>query len=441
MSRLTIEEGAKITTLSHKWKKLWVYFPGIFNFDDSSSIVTIEDIDKLSRSYPETSSRFVSWVTHVVEQHLGPSIQEFKVIFDLDDGYQCQIDKWVVFALAKQAKSLVLDLNPEPLRKQIRDQMYTLPLKCCMPLHNLSSTKTKHGLKTLNLRHVNITTQVLDCFLCSCPFLENLHLRWSISLTSVRSASSSPLALKHLHVSICPKLEIIDILAPKLLTFYYNGDPIQLHLRNAFLLSEVTVGGNCNEEPIDYAFHALSEYYSQLKYLRVMTKLYTNEVATILQDLQLNVVIPPVSNLTRLKHLVLTIYARKTQSLLGWMTLLEASPVLQKITLELSTYSAIPGIPQPHTPRKCSSARPLECLKTLEVYGFVGRHVDLEFVTYVLENAIVLEQVILDFNGLDIFDPDLDLSFSMPVARRLRKKLPRGAELIINEWRNPIPRE
>lgn len=398
MSRLTIEEGAKITTLSHKWKKLWVYFPGIFNFDDSSSIVTIEDIDKLSRSYPETSSRFVSWVTHVVEQHLGPSIQEFKVIFDLDDGYQCQIDKWVVFALAKQAKSLVLDLNPEPLRKQIRDQMYTLPLKCCMPLHNLSSTKTKHGLKTLNLRHVNITTQVLDCFLCSCPFLENLHLRWSISLTS-------------------------------------------LHLRNAFLLSEVTVGGNCNEEPIDYAFHALSEYYSQLKYLRVMTKLYTNEVATILQDLQLNVVIPPVSNLTRLKHLVLTIYARKTQSLLGWMTLLEASPVLQKITLELSTYSAIPGIPQPHTPRKCSSARPLECLKTLEVYGFVGRHVDLEFVTYVLENAIVLEQVILDFNGLDIFDPDLDLSFSMPVARRLRKKLPRGAELIINEWRNPIPRE
>lgn len=177
------------------------------------------------------------------------------------------------------------------------------------------------GLKTLVLSYIDITTEVLECFLQSCPFLENLRLSWLSSLGSIRAAYS-PLALKYLDVS-STKLEIIDILAPKLLTFRYHGCTIQLNIRNAFSLSEVSV--ICvNPDPISYAFDSLSEYISQLEYLHLRSCLLSGT----------NLVIPPVSCLTNLKHLRLNIFARSDQSLFGWITLIEASPVLQKFTLE-----------------------------------------------------------------------------------------------------------
>jgi len=46
-------------------------------------------------------------------------------------------------------------------------------------------------------------------------------------------------------------------------------------------------------------------------------------------DLPMNMVMPPASNLMNLEHLKLTILARPYQTLVGWITLIEACPVLQ----------------------------------------------------------------------------------------------------------------
>uniref|UniRef100_A0A7C9AFI7 At1g61320/AtMIF1 LRR domain-containing protein n=1 Tax=Opuntia streptacantha TaxID=393608 RepID=A0A7C9AFI7_OPUST len=146
-----------------------------------------------------------------------------------------------------------------------------------------------------------------------------------------------------------------------------------------------------------------------------------------------NMVIPPVSNLMNLEHLKLTIFARPYQTLVGWITLIEACPVLQKLTVELISHNRYPleldGISEER-----SNARPLGCLKTLELCGFVGRRIDLEFATHVIANAVVLEQVVIDFKMIHcsrIINPGLDLSKARAMA--LGEILPPGAKLVFNE--------
>lgn len=439
MSHLTMKEAAKTCVVSHKWNKLWAYYPGILSFEDSR---TKEERDSrynnaLVRQY---TSNFVRWVTHVVEHHLGPSIEGFRITFDLDNTYQTHIDEWMGFALRKGAKSLVLDFNPTATR-EIKT-LYTLPLECWIPLKSpCNFASTKSGLKTLVLKHINITTQVLECFLQSCPCLEKLHIHRSMSLASIRT-SSSPLALKHLDVSGCPKMENIEILAPKLVTFRYNGHCIQLHLRNASLLSEVSVGGAI-EDPIAYAFGSLSEYFSQLEYFNVVTKLFPKDFIyahRVASNVEMNLHIPPVSKFTNLKHLRLTIHAKADQTLSGWFDLIESCPVLEKLALELSTLNELRGRQSVNgrglLKQGWSSGRAgrLECLKTLELYGFVGRRIDFEFAIYVLENAEMLEQIIIDFKryGCPVIY-NWYIASSKLYASLLTQKLPRAAKLVLIE--------
>lgn len=441
MSRLTMKEAAKTSIFSHKWKKLWEYYPGILNFEDSRT--KEEQRSAYIRSeVSQNTCNFVRWVTHVVEHHFGPAVEEFRVTFPLDNTYQSDIDEWVIFALAKGAKSLVLDFDNSILTRRRIDTLYTLPLKCFIPLKspcNLPSTKS--SLKTLVLRHINITTEVLECFLLSCPFLEKLHIHRSVCLASIR-ASGSPLALKQLDVSACPELENVDILAPKLVTFRYNGQRIQLHIRNALLLSEVSVGGAI-EDPIAYAFDSLSGYFSQLEYFNVVTKLFPKDFIyahRVASNVEMNLHIPPVSKFTNLKHLRLTIHAKADQTLSGWFDLIESCPVLEKLALELSTLNELRGRQSVNgrglLKQGWSSGRAgrLECLKTLELYGFVGRRIDFEFAIYVLENAEMLEQIIIDFKryGCPVIY-NWYIASSKLYASLLTQKLPRAAKLVLIE--------
>lgn len=84
------------------------------------------------------------------------------------------------------------------------------------------------------------------------------------------------------------------------------------------------------------------------------------------------------------------------------------------------------------TLEKRISPRPLGCLRTLELYGFVGLRIDLELVTYVFENAVVLEEVIIDFKVFGRLWHSR-LHKAREKVMELREKLPPGAKLVINE--------
>lgn len=66
--------------------------------------------------------------------------------------------------------------------------------------------------------NVNMTAQVLDCFLHSCKLLENLFIDNSESLNRI-IASGNSLSLKHLKVIRCRNMKSIGISALKFMSF------------------------------------------------------------------------------------------------------------------------------------------------------------------------------------------------------------------------------
>ncbi|KAH9613205.1 hypothetical protein KSS87_007483 [Heliosperma pusillum] len=140
-----------------------------------------------------------------------------------------------------------------------------------------------------------------------------------------------PLSLKQLEISNCWKLKEIDISAPKLLSFIYRGDHIRLRVGNAFALAHVSVSVVGNED----------------------------------------------------------------ETLRGWFRLIEASPVLQILTLNVyplfycSCYEPIEEIIVERV------KQPFTCLKTLKIVGFEGNYVDTVLAKYVIVNAMALDEVIV----------------------------------------------
>lgn len=205
---------------------------------------------------------FVRWVNSIVEAHLGSSIDDFKVIFDLDINNELTIDKWVVFALSKQVKRLELNFTPGSRLFRYID-CYTWPPEC--RLSSLGYHRNLSSLRSLCLKYVNMNDEDIKCILLSCHDLENLCIiSGSLYLKRIEIPHAS-LQLKHLEVACLPKLLCIDILTPKLVSLTYQGHPIKLNIRDAALLSDVSIGnGRRNGEVVTHAYRSLAKYFPQL---------------------------------------------------------------------------------------------------------------------------------------------------------------------------------
>uniref|UniRef100_A0A7C8Z4H8 Uncharacterized protein n=1 Tax=Opuntia streptacantha TaxID=393608 RepID=A0A7C8Z4H8_OPUST len=130
----------------------------------------------------------------------------------------------------------------------------------------------------------------------SCPFLEKLCICRSVCLTSVRSCGLGH-ALKHL----------------------------ELHIQNACMLSELSLGVRDTASVVS-AFDSPWKYFSQLELLHVKLYMERNSIA------------PAIPTLANVKHMILTICAHTGQSFIGWVGLIEASPVLHKLPLQITRF-------------------------------------------------------------------------------------------------------
>lgn len=408
LSLLTLKEAVRTSVLSRSWKKLWTYTAGSLDFED---LKTKHGILDNTKSLRVERFKFIGWVNRVLDSHQGSSIRELRVCFDLNNRSRRYVDEWVAAALAKRVQNLELDFSP--FLKGNHSTWYTFPSKFISPRAGCRFDLS--CLRSLHLKFVNVTDEILECILSSCPFLERLVIVGSELLSNIKVSGSS-LSLKHLFI-YSNNLRNFEVSAPNLVSLGYHnetkGAP-QVLIENVPLLTSVYLGALY--DPISTYLHPFWSSLHQLEALHLRMNLFKDGLE-----------IPQFPVLFNLRHLTWRVRTSDTASLLGLTPLIEAAPFLRYFELELEWTE-----PWRRRNAKKVNATPNQYLKVVKICGFRGYAVDSEILSYLLERATMLEEIVVDPHACLTEGTAMEEEqAARKMAEQLKPKLPHAANLII----------
>ncbi|KAI3435307.1 F-box domain-containing protein [Psidium guajava] len=408
LSLMTFNEAVRTSVLSRRWKKLWTYTTGSLDFEDSKAE---HDISHNTKSLRAGRFKFIGWVNRMLSLHQGSSIRELRVRFDLNNRSRRYVDEWVAVALAKRVRNLKLDFLP--FLRKFDSPRYTFPSEFILP--SATCRYDLSCLRSLDLKFVNVTDENLDCILSNCPFLEELVIVCSELLSHIKVKGSS-LSLKHLFI-YSSNLTTFEVSTPNLVSLACHntskGGPRVL-IENAPLLTSVALGALY--DPVSIYLHPLCSSLPQLEDLH----LHMNFFKDVLEIPQL----PVLFNLRSLTWLVQT---SDTASILGLTSLIEAAPFLRHFELKLEWTE-----PWRRRNAKRVNATPNQYLKEVKILGFRGYAVDSEIISYLLERATMLEEIVVDPHAYLTEGTSMEEEqAARKKAEQLKPKLPHAAKLII----------
>ncbi|CAL5360917.1 unnamed protein product [Camellia sinensis] len=396
LSFLSIRDSVKARILSRRWRYIC---PFMLNLDfDLHTVLGINYKARYSNGDSDISwedkSKFVSGVDQFLELYNGQKLDSLRICFCLGNEYTGYVDRWIRFAIIMKTEKLDLDFSasPESQSNNLYDfpcqllpqgdssQLKYLCLKSCNlgPTPNLVSRL--NSLKSLDLEHVPLNQSCANSILSSCLNLEWLRLKNSI-LPETLCIHGPSLHLKILIVHECYGVEKFEISSIGLTTFEYIGKVKNFSFLDVPRLEKVHIRFMvAYERGTQYMFNGIANDLPRLQTLSLV--LTTDEV------------LPIPARITRfnsLKQLELFVMVSSDFNLLSLTSLLNASPLLQKLHLSVLHTGRSRGrrIEQQYS-------KHVHCeLKEVEVHGFLGRSNEMELAIYLLKNAVSLERMIL----------------------------------------------
>ncbi|XP_062006569.1 putative F-box/FBD/LRR-repeat protein At5g22670 [Rosa rugosa] len=416
VSRLPLKEAVATSVLCRRWQNVGLSTMTLrFDAVDFSIDNHLRHYFRQPKEFKEQESwKYISWVNHVVQQHRGEHIEEFRISFCLDSRFSSSINEWIQFAMQNSVEMLELDFYPQVF---IRFEDYTFP-------HKLLGFKS---LKVLQIRHVGVTGEILEYFLANCPLLERLSVDSTEHLVNLRVVGSS-IALKYLVIRDCDNLESIEIRDVNIVSFIYCGyHSTNLLISNVPLLSEVTVSKEyCQKDFVRVVFTQLSCCLSNI----VILKLHIQGAAYNEH--------PALPLLANLKHLELLVAANYYRALHHLNNFLKASPYLQRLVLKLQLYLGGPACMELGEIEKAADC-PHNHLKVVEIVGYRAHTSGVEHVMHLIKNALALEKIVIDPvrtwqypHGVDRPDTDLDKEVKARdhAKQYLEAKIPSTVEFV-----------
>jgi hypothetical protein len=240
---------------------------------------------------------------------------------------------------------------------------------------------------------VEVTGKVIEHLLSNSPFLEGLHVERSSCLGDLKVSSSS-VKLKYL-VLAYNLVENVEISAKDLVSLKCHGRKTNMSLTDVPRLTEVSVGGPYCDHLLKDMLSDFSSYLCQLEELSLCRGFKAFDDYLNFLEFQMNWGIPiqKFSGLNNLKQMQLTLDVFDEEGLLYSRSLIEASPSLHRLSLQLRprpkemfgemTWRSIGG--QKH-----------QSLKVVEIVGFTDLTCDLELALDLFKYAMSLQKLIID---------------------------------------------
>ena len=225
---LSQKEATATSILSKRWKKLWLLYP-YMDFDN-----------RCSKNY--IVKAFIQRIDKTLGQFNAPKLHVFKVFSKRPRGFKSHITNWISLAIKNGVSELVLQLGNIDRTGSIwnyyvSSYIFGEDIKhCTLSLAN-SPDFAKHFefRRVLCLRCVNLCNGVFNKILSRCSFLEKFLLMNDVRLVYAKNKAPH-LNLKRLELYNCVNLKKLDLLAPNLTTFRYQGSECIFCILNAHKL-------------------------------------------------------------------------------------------------------------------------------------------------------------------------------------------------------------
>ncbi|KAL9428495.1 hypothetical protein AB3S75_030481 [Citrus x aurantiifolia] len=376
LSCLTIQEAARTSILSSRWRYLWKWFTGCLNFHNSLTTAAHKFELRDDKVFDVERRKFVSWVNQVLRSLQSRTMEELRIRFDVtsDD----DIHNWIKFAVEKKVRRLELNFR-RFLAGRWEVGQYNFP-------PHFVSYSSFSSLTELSLINVAITGDILAHLLSYCPLLEVLSVIQSVCLKHLK-VSGSLLKLKYLKLGY---LEHLEIDAPNLISFEFNG-PAKPICLGEVCLAEVSFGGSFSNY-IMKNLCWLSSFLVRLHTLKLNLAMPW-KVYPVPAEVAVYYNLPELYNL---KHLEMEIDLLDDDHLLPCASFLNAATSLYKFTLKLYDVKPFAEWVQTIKDHVYSSLSELISIRELEVVGLEGCGADTDFVICLIENAELLEKIIID---------------------------------------------
>ncbi|XP_045794106.1 putative F-box protein At1g49610 [Trifolium pratense] len=424
LTMLSIKDLLKTSILSKRWRKLW-YLRRDLDFNilhmlGSTSRKPLEERGHLNINMDE----FVKRVDQFLNNFQGTKIDSFSLSFYSNDKHSNIIDQWISFAIARGVETinlLLLTYNRYKFAFDLFSETNTstlkhLRLERCLVCH---PTKCDYipfkNLRSLSLYFSKVDEIFIESLLTNCRWLEELDLEFCefrSSMPKIVSSSLSNLKVRKCYVvsgNMKKEIDLSSLDCLKLTSLEYHGYNLDTLNINTPLLNIIYCTVPDCEDPIPKQY----ALFATLPKLEIMKLDFYSRV--------------PILKITQpfkhLKQLDITFYIEEYSEfdLLGILTLLQASPLLHKLSIMLTHPEIVGNQNVVKDVDICSHDE----VRVIELRGCVGNWYEIEFVMNVLRYAHKLERIVLSpyWRECDSWDWKSDPVWFQNGRQRISEKL------------------